>query len=285
MNGYQEQKILKSVLNAKQEIGCKGRTWTMNKPKKNKRIKCACGCGNTIWEYDKWNKKRKYIWKHCKGQMLGKKHSKKTRRLMSKSNPRYWLGKQFSKEHKEKMGSGNRGKKLFFTKKWKRNIPKARKGYKITPEARENIRKGHLGISSWNKGLSKKTDKRMLKLANSIKKSMNKPEIIKKTKRTWFKKGDILEKSLAWKGGLSFEPYGVEFNKRLKTQIKKRDKHTCQFCGEKRKRIRHCVHHIDYNKRNNKPKNLITLCESCHQKTNFNREFWTAFFKKKMRKR
>lgn len=256
----------------------------MNKLK-NKRIKCACGCGNTIWEYDKWSKKRKYIWKHCKRQMLGKKHSKKTRKLMSESSPRYWLGKHFSQETKRKMSEAQKGKKLFFTKKWKKNISKARKGYKATPEAIENIRKGHLGISSWNKGLSKRTDKRMLKLAKSIKRAMNKPEIRKKTSKTWMRKGDTLEKSIAWKGGLSFEPYGIEFNKGLKKQIKERDKHTCQFCGEKRKKIRKCVHHIDYNKRNNKPKNLITLCESCHNKTNFNRKFWITFFKKKMREK
>ena len=37
--------------------------------------------------------------------------------------------------------------------------------------------------------------------------------------------------------------------------------------------------HIDYDKRNNDPKNLITLCHSCHSKTNYNRNYWINYFK------
>lgn len=40
------------------------------------------------------------------------------------------------------------------------------------------------------------------------------------------------------------------------------------------------VHHINYNKRNNNPSNLISLCRRCHSKTNFNREYWLNYFKK-----
>ena len=32
------------------------------------------------------------------------------------------------------------------------------------------------------------------------------------------------------------------------------------------------IHHIDYNKKNNKEENLITLCRSCNVKVNFNRK-------------
>jgi len=39
------------------------------------------------------------------------------------------------------------------------------------------------------------------------------------------------------------------------------------------------VHHIDYNKYNLNPDNLITLCVSCHSKTNHNREKWINHFK------
>ena len=39
------------------------------------------------------------------------------------------------------------------------------------------------------------------------------------------------------------------------------------------------VHHIDYDKFNNCVANLITLCRSCHAKTNFNRESWIEYFK------
>ena len=39
------------------------------------------------------------------------------------------------------------------------------------------------------------------------------------------------------------------------------------------------VHHIDYNKNNCDPKNLITLCNNCHSKTNTNRKYWVGYFK------
>ena len=38
------------------------------------------------------------------------------------------------------------------------------------------------------------------------------------------------------------------------------------------------IHHIDYDKNNLDPKNLITLCQSCHIKTNYNRTFWMRYF-------
>ena len=39
------------------------------------------------------------------------------------------------------------------------------------------------------------------------------------------------------------------------------------------------VHHIDYDKNNSNPNNLIVLCKGCHAKTNFNREYWGSYFK------
>jgi len=85
-----------------------------------------------------------------------------------------------------------------------------------------------------------------------------------------------------WQGGLSFEPYGIEFNDELRSQIRERDNHTCQECQHTEKQLG-CildVHHIDYDKKNNSPENLISLCRSCHSQTNFGREDWTEYFGK-----
>lgn len=82
-----------------------------------------------------------------------------------------------------------------------------------------------------------------------------------------------------WRGGISFEPYGVEFNDTLKERVRKRDKNTCVACRKPEGEKSHTVHHIDYNKENNNPINLITLCASCHALTNANREVWVAFFR------
>ena len=85
-----------------------------------------------------------------------------------------------------------------------------------------------------------------------------------------------------WKGGISFEPYGIDFNNKLKKKIKKRDNYRCQECSEKLPNKMLYIHHIDYNKKNNKPENLVSLCPSCHSQTNFKREDWTVYFKNKM---
>ena len=79
-----------------------------------------------------------------------------------------------------------------------------------------------------------------------------------------------------WRGGISFELYGTEFNKKLKNKIIKRDNYICQICGIKEIDLneRLTIHHIDYDKKNNNLNNLISLCRNCHGKTNFNREYW-----------
>ena len=42
------------------------------------------------------------------------------------------------------------------------------------------------------------------------------------------------------------------------------------------------VHHVDYNKKNNDPANLISLCKACHAQTNFNRNDWMEYFEGKI---
>lgn len=83
------------------------------------------------------------------------------------------------------------------------------------------------------------------------------------------------ELSPVWNGGISFEPYSAEFNKNLKRQIRERDNYTCQLC----KKFGNFVHHIDYNKKNCSPDNLITLCNSDSSKVNSNRDQWETGFK------
>ena len=93
--------------------------------------------------------------------------------------------------------------------------------------------------------------------------------------------GMVREKSPNWRGGISFEPYGLEFNNKLKERIRKRDNYQCQICDERQNGRKFPVHHKDYDKRNNEDWNLITLCIPCHQKTNFNRKYWVKYFKRR----
>jgi len=92
------------------------------------------------------------------------------------------------------------------------------------------------------------------------------------------------EKCSLWKGGKSFEPYGIKFNNELREQIRKRDTYTCSECGKTQKQLQRklSIHHINYDKKNNFEYNLISLCLKCHMKTNFNRKHWENYFKMKM---
>jgi len=82
--------------------------------------------------------------------------------------------------------------------------------------------------------------------------------------------------------GRSLTPYPTEFNSKLKDFIRDRDNHICQNpdcnCTEKQNRKALDVHHIDYNKENCLPENLISLCSICNVKANYNRDYYYALF-------
>jgi len=78
-------------------------------------------------------------------------------------------------------------------------------------------------------------------------------------------KGKLIgDKNPHWNGGASFEPWGQEFTRELRKTIRECDKFKCQKCGRKERSRKHCVHHVDFNPRNNRPENLILLCRPCH---------------------
>jgi len=90
-----------------------------------------------------------------------------------------------------------------------------------------------------------------------------------------------------WCATVPFEvnkDYPFEFTLELKKQIRCRDNFTCQECKmiEEQLKYKLNIHHIDYNKKNNKPENLISLCRSCHSQTNFKRNDWTKYFQDKI---
>lgn len=98
------------------------------------------------------------------------------------------------------------------------------------------------------------------------------------------------DKCWMWKGGISKEPYGIEFTNQLKEQIRQRDNFRCQECFRHQDELRDknnrkyklLVHHIDFNKKNNNPNNLISLCRDCHLQTNYSRENWIEYFQNKV---
>jgi cytochrome c553 len=87
-----------------------------------------------------------------------------------------------------------------------------------------------------------------------------------------------------WRGGLKKQKYPKEFDLILKRAIRARDGFLCQMPGCHVQEVgrAHNVHHIDYNKANNQPDNLITLCATCHAKTSNHREFWAQYFSREL---
>lgn len=91
------------------------------------------------------------------------------------------------------------------------------------------------------------------------------------------KKGIKKEQNIQW----TESEYTLDWTETLRRSIRERDNYVCRLCLKPQGDIAHCVHHIDYMKQNNDPKNLITLCNECHGKTNFSRDWWINFFTKK----
>lgn len=93
-----------------------------------------------------------------------------------------------------------------------------------------------------------------------------------------------------WK--VHFNEFGINcqnkdyfgFTEKLKELIRDRHGRMCAFCGSLEDKRKHHVHHIDYDKKNSRPNNLLCLCNTCHPKTNFNREFWKEECLKVMKK-
>lgn len=113
---------------------------------------------------------------------------------------------------------------------------------------------------------------------------------VMKSNRTSFKKGEhtslateFKKGQLPWNFGVNDGPkkYNHEFNYYLKEKIRHRDNYKCCLCNKLQISLDRKLdcHHIDYNKKNCKEDNLISLCRICHMKTNSNRDYWKDYLK------
>ncbi len=157
------------------------------------------------------------------------------------------LGVKLTIEQREKISIANKGKK--HTKATRQKIGEGNKGKIVSEETRQKMKKP-------------KTEEHKEKISKSLK----------------GKYSGV--KSPHWNNGSSFEPYGIDFNETKKQQVLERDNYICQDpnCDGNHKKLH--IHHIDYDKKNNNPENLITLCNSCHSKTNpkNKRQYYTEFY-------
>lgn len=258
---------------------------------------CACGCGQEFVPKFYWNEKRRNYSKFIRGHNTRlDTYSVWNKGLTKETDIRI---KTFSDKTRGKF-------------KIKREVRHCKCGCGKSKAVKVNsswmFLQGHssVGRKGWSFGLTKETDKRIknfsermirnnpmknpiikakrgnpllgrrkenyeyLRIAalNRIGKNPFKNKIHPMTLRTgsshWW-----------WKGGISYEPYGIEFNKNYKAFIKLRDGQRCFICNGIKLL---CVHHINYNKKDNCNFNLITLCNKCHSKTNNDRQLWEDYF-------
>lgn len=209
----------------------------------------------------------------------GKKHSQETRQKISGSH----IGLHHSEETKEKIRLGNLNKivseetrKKMNKNNWlkKKGVVHPMLGKHLPEEQKRKISLHH--ARAW-KGRHHSEESKEKMRENSARywlgkirpeKTRKKMSISRKGKNHW-----------NWKGGISETPYPFDFNKKLKELIRERDNYTCQLCSKKQNGRAYSVHHIDYDKNNLNPTNLITLCVSCNSKANSNREYWENYFK------
>lgn len=203
-------------------------------------------------------------------------HLRDSRGRFVEGTSSYRRGIHLSEEMRRKLSIAHKGKK--FTVEHKRNLSlalkgneklrKAATGRKLSASTKKliSLHNGQTGKPSWRRGLTKETDERIRRGAE--KESLT-------LKRMGMNVG---ESNPAFNNWSSREPYGEEFSPELKLLIRQRDAFTCQLCGLKENGYSLDVHHIDYDKRNNNPENLITLCRSCHGKIQFHRASWIRLF-------
>jgi len=165
----------------------------------------------------------------------------------------------------------------------KRKISKAHKNKKLSEEWKKKISESHKGKPSPMKGKkhSKETKKRIGLASMGHKDNLGRKhtEETKKKMRQSARRGIL---NNLWRGGISFEPYTINWTQTLKRSIRERDKYTCQICGNLQGDWVFDIHHIDYDKKNCNPENLIMLCRPCHAKTNHNRGYWIKYFQNKV---
>lgn len=179
----------------------------------------------------------------------GSKHTEQIRKQISnslKGHKGYWLGKKFTIEHRKKIGLKGEKNSMYGKKHSQKSIEKMKQSWKkrkpMTLKTREKI---SLALS-----------KRIIKES-----TREKLRICKSGDKCYFWKGGISKKNDLIRKSLKYRLW--------REKVFKRDDWTCQVCYCKGNKLH--PHHIKsfskFPKLRFIVKNGLTLCESCHRKT------------------
>ena len=187
--------------------------------------------------------------------------------------------RKMTEEHKRKISNALKGRHISPSTEFKN-------GHKSSEESKQKI------ISSLTGRKHSESTKRKMSISRTgigcgptkgtkFPNRKRPPPVTKEHRRNLSKAGigkHTGSKCSFWKGGISNDPYSNDWRETLRRSIRERDRYTCQLCGLVQDDRTHSVHHIDYDKKNSNPINLITLCHKCHANTNYDREHWTTYF-------
>lgn len=254
-----------------------------------RRNKCKCGCGQVIMSNKVWifghHKRGSIPW----NKNLTKENDERVKSISIKlfSNNSMKNPEVVMKMKNTILNQFKNGREV-----WNKNLTKFTDDRVKTYGLKATKNGSHKNIPAWNKGLilgpqpKELIDKRVLGRMGYKHKESTKRKIKETNIITWSKpeiKAKVSgENNPCWNGG-NYN-YSVDWIETLREAIRQRDNYYCQLCGKSQEENNRKldVHHIDYNKFNSDPLNLISLCLFCHRKTNYHRSKWQQIFQRKM---
>ena len=189
----------------------------------------------------------------------------------------YFLGHKHTQEALAKMKAA--AKARWTDPDYRANMVAARIGHKHTPEHRAKLRVAGTGRKHTAETIAKMSASQRGHGVSAATRAK-----MRAAAKMWLANPSNHPN---WRGGISREPYGWEWNEELREEVRRRDGYKCQLCGAPQVECGKVldVHHINYLKRDNDPMNLVALCHACHSRTSFRRKHWTVFFEAKMGER
>lgn len=161
-------------------------------------------------------------------------------------------------------------------------------GKHITEAHKEAIRRHHIGKPSGMKGKSQ-TEYQKLRMSERMRGENNPrcgvvPSDETRRRISAALVGKYTGANCAnWEGGISFTTYCKRFNKLFRNRVRAYYNEKCVICGSDGSEYgqRVSVHHVNYDKELCCSKGtplFVTLCKSCHAKTNRDRNYWEEYF-------
>jgi hypothetical protein len=198
--------------------------------------------------------------------------SQETRNKIGEAN----RGHTVSNETRNKISNSNKGRG--HSLEWKLKQSEKLKGKKVLDYSFEVLSQMRSGANHPLYG-THRTDETKNKIR--LKKIGQKHKEISKQKIIDYLVGGI------WYGNVRYNdnPYCEKWTPNLRERVRAYFGYVCFECGVKQDGRKLCVHHIHYNKKtccDGSPHDMVPLCQECHTRTNYNRDYWEEHFVTKL---